>query len=94
MNTLKQKKFIYYYIGGLCILSGCGPAPPPPPIFTGLGWLIILFVIFLVIFLWEKHLSHEPLNTKYLTESLNAIEKRMRKLEQKIEQLEEKQNLK
>jgi hypothetical protein len=39
-------------------------------------------------------LSHEPLNTKYLTESLNAIEKRMRKLEQKIEQLEEKQNLK
>ncbi len=91
----KKAKIIYYFslIIFFADLAGCapGPPPPPPPIFPGFEWLIIAIVIFLGIVAWKKYSSTESLKTDYLTETLNAINKQLKQLEKKIEQLEENQ---
>ena len=82
-----------YIWGFLLLFTGCAPGPPPPPpVLPGFGWLIIGLVIFLGVTLWKSYSARDPLNTNYLTESLNAINKRLKELEKKIEEMEQKLN--
>jgi len=92
MNQKLKKTQGIYFIGIIALLAGCTPGPPPPPIFPGFEWLIIGFIIFVSIFLWKKISSKEPVKTDYLTEAINAINKQLKELEKKIDELGKKQD--
>ena len=95
MGKKLKKKTQWIYLSGIIpFLTGCTPGPPLPPIFPGFEWLIIGFVVWIGIVLWRKHASAEPLKTHYLTEVLNAINQRLKILEGRIGELEEKKDKK
>ncbi len=77
-------------ISSVFMLTGCAPGPPlppPPMIFPGFGWIIIGLIVFLSIVLWKKIPPNEPIKIDYLTEAINAINKQLKELEKKIDEL-------
>ncbi len=95
METRLKKKTAWIYLPGIAVVfTGCAPGPPPPPIFPGFDWLVIGTVFLIWIFLWKKYASAAPSKTHYLTDMLNAINQRLKVLEDKIKKLEEKANKK
>jgi hypothetical protein len=82
----------------ILLVSGCAPGPLPP-IFPGLigfglGWLVVGLLVWIGFLLWKKHGSAESLKADYLTEALNAINKRLTILEDKIEALGQRKDRK
>ena len=73
------------------LLSGCAPTPLPE--FAGprdvfcFGWFIIIFLGFIGYLLFKKSEKnkHEP--PEYLNETINSIDKRLRRLEKKVEEI-------
>ncbi len=76
------------------VVSGCAPVPPPPvsPELFSLGfwWLIVGLLLWIGIIGWEKYGSSKPPKTDYLSEALNAINRRLTILEEQIELLKKK----
>ncbi len=91
MNNKSKKTKWIYFISIVLLFAGCALGPPPP-IFPGFEWLIIAIVIWIGIFLWNKYSYEKPEEPSYLTETLNAINQRLKELEEKINELRKKQN--
>ena len=72
-------------------VSGCAPGPLPPVfpslVGFGLGWLAVGLLVWIGFLVWKKHGSADPLKTDYLAEALNAVNRRLSALEEKIEEL-------
>jgi len=72
-------------------VSGCAPGPLPPLfpglVGFGLGWLAVGLLVWIGFLMWKKYGSTDPLKTDYLTEALNAVNRRLSALEEKIEEL-------
>ena len=81
-----------FFIGIMAFVASCAPGPPPPPMFPGFEWLIIGLIVFVSIFLWKEISFKEPLKTNYLTEAINAINRQLKELEKKIDELGKKQD--
>ena len=94
MRKLKWNLFYFLIILFISIFTfGCAPGPPPPPIvgstgFFMIGWIIIALIALIVVLLWRKNNNTEQQNEdKYIINSLNDINKRLKKLEETIENL-------
>ncbi|MHB2154684.1 hypothetical protein ACX8XN_09840 [Calditrichota bacterium GD2] len=81
-----------YILWTLTLLTGCAPGPPPPPPLPGFEWLIFGLAIFLCFTVWKKYSPKETQKTNYLTDALNAINRKLEELEKKMDELEKKQN--
>jgi len=87
---MKKGKKWFWLLVITIMVTGCAPGPPPPPIFPGLEWIIVaVLVIAAGILLWRKLDVSQPAKEDHLTEVLNAINQRMKILEEKIDKLEE-----
>ncbi len=88
-------RFIIAGILGVFFLLPISCAPgPPPPIFPGFwefifAWLMIIGILAFVFFLWKRCPRSPQNHEDYLTESLNAISKRLKALESKLEEMEQ-----
>ena len=73
------------------LIAGCAPGPPPPlfPGLFGIGlvWLLVGLAVWLGVALWKKRERPAAPKTDYLTEALNAVNKRLAVLEEKMEKL-------
>ncbi len=80
-------------LAALQAVSGCAPGPPPPPIPPGLpgmiiGWIVIALLVWCAVLLW-KHLSSAKTDkTDHLTNAINSMNKRIVRLEKKMDELE------
>jgi len=91
-GSLRKRTRLWSILAIASLLTGCAPGPPPPPIFPGLfgfglGWLITGILIWTG-FLFLKNRPKEKPKTDHLTEAMNAINQRLKVLEEKIEQME------
>ncbi len=75
------------------ILTGCAPGPPPPPLFggpgaLGIGWIILGLIAFGMTIIWKKTNETPSVKTDYITDALNDINERLKRLEEKMKDLE------
>lgn len=80
-----------FLLGGIGLMGGCAPAGPLPPPLLGPGpWggmmLIFLGVIGVGIYILVKNIPSRPdANHEHLVETLNDIHERLKRLEEKID---------
>ena len=91
MHFKFNKATFFYLVSIFLFLISCAPGPPPPPIFPGFEWFLIAALIFVVVFLFKTVSTKKPLETNYITDALNAINRHLNELEKKIDELEKKQ---
>ncbi len=93
-KLLYKNAGLWFVLTIILPFSGCAPGPPPPPVFPGLfgfgmGWLVIGILIWAGILFLKNSRPEEKPKADYLTEALNAINQRLKTLEEKMEQREE-----
>jgi hypothetical protein len=84
----KSKKWLWLPVIAF-LVTGCAPGPPPPPVFPGFEWFIIaVLVMGAGILLWRKLDVSKPPKEDHLTEVLNEMNRQLKKLEEKLDNLE------
>ncbi|WP_022670606.1 hypothetical protein [Hippea alviniae] len=94
-----MRYIIWVFFLLLFAIYGCAPGPPgpPPPLLGGpgvmaIGWLILGFigiVVFAFIF-WKRLDEKGKDKTDYIIQALNDINERLRRLEEDVKRLKEK----
>ena len=91
--NVKKAAAGFIVLAALQAVSGCAPGPPPPPIPPGLpgmviGWIVIGLLVLCTVLLWKNLSSAKPDKTDHLTNAINAMNKRIVRLEKKMDELE------
>ncbi len=88
----KAKVALLTALTGSILLHGCAPAPPPPPLLGPgdvfrVGWLFIILLGGIVYLLWKKNNSEQRSGSDHLSDAINDINDRLKKVEERIEEL-------
>ena len=83
---------------GLGFLAGCAAPGPPPPLFGpgpwgGVGWLLLIVIGAGIFYLIRKVSSDSTPKRDPWVETLNDIHEWLKRLEEKIDELEKKKDL-
>ena len=97
-KKLKTRKIFYCFIPLLIIsvfFGGCTYAPGPPSELRGMGifiigWIIIILLSLILYITWKRKTFNKKNDENYVVNALNDMNKRLKKIEDKLESIKVK----